>query len=121
MNEGTLDHAKSCSLAPDDLKARLAWIAHLNARALISSRRSDLELILEYRSLAARDVEQLIEHEQSCCNFLSFRLDKSGERLLLTIIAPDVAREAATDLFDHFVATSVPAEATSCCAGGCSA
>lgn len=121
MNEGTLDHAKSCSLAPDNLKARLAWIAHLNARALISSRRSDLELILEYRSLASRDVEQLIEQEQSCCSFLAFRLDKSGDRLLLTIIAPDVAREAATDLFEHFVATSVPAEATSCCVGGCSA
>ena len=119
MNEATLDHAKACSLAPDELKARLAWIAQLNSRALITSRRSNLDLVLEYRPLAFGDVEKLIEYEQTCCSFLSFRLDKSGNKLVLTITAQETARVAADDLFEKFAATSV-SERISCCTGGCS-
>ena len=119
MNEGTLDHAKACSLAPDELEARLAWIAQLNSRALITSRRSGLELVLEYRPLGCGDVEKLIEYEQTCCSFLGFRLDKSGNKLVLTITARETARAAADDLFEKFAATSVP-EGPSCCIGGCS-
>lgn len=118
MNEGTLDNA--CSLAPDDIKARVAWIAQLNSQTLISSRRSDLELVLEYRALAIGEVEQLIEHEQTCCSFLSFRLDKGAGRLVLTITAREAARAAADDLFEQFVATGLP-EKAACRAGGCSA
>lgn len=119
MNEATSGHAKACSLAPDELKARLAWIAQLNSRALITSRRSDLDLILEYRPLASSDVEKLIEYEQTCCSFLSFQLDKSGNKLVLTIAAQETARAAADDLFEKFAATSV-SERISCCTGGCS-
>lgn len=120
MNEATLDRTKACSLAPDELEARLAWITQLNSRALIAARRSNLELVLEYRPLAFGDVEKLIEYEQTCCGFLSFRLDKSGAELVLTITAQETARAAAEDLFDQFVVTAVP-EKTACCTGACSA
>ena len=120
MNEATLDHAKACSLAPDALKTRLAWIAQLNARFLIKSRRSTLELVLEYHPLGFADVEKLIQYEQACCSFLTFRLDKSGNQLVLTITAQDVAHAAADELFEQFVATAV-LEKTSCCTGACSA
>ncbi len=105
-------------LAPDELETRLTWIAQLNTRALISSRRSDLELVLAYPPLAIGDVERLIEYEQECCGFLSFRLDKSGNNLVPTITAQETSREAAADLFEQF-AIGIPQKAPICCAGGC--
>lgn len=118
MNEAPACHPRSCSLSPADLESQLAWIGQLNARALITRRRSDLELVLEYKSLAERDVEKLIEYEQVCCSFLSFELDKSGSNLVLKISAPDSAREAAEPLFAALAAGPEAGRRSACC-GSC--
>lgn len=113
---------RTCTLGVDGIRARLAWIARLNSRALISARRSGLELVLEYRSLAISDVERLIESERSCCSFLAFQLDKVGTSLLLKIRAQETDRQAAESLFARFSAAGdFPANPAACCGEGGSA
>lgn len=112
----------ACTLDVGSFKARLTWIADLNAKALTTSRRGDLALILEYRPEALADVRELVRGEQACCAFLDFRLDERGDKLVLTITAPEAARDAADMLFEQFEARGTPAEASTCgCTSGCKA
>ncbi len=109
----------ACTLDTGSLKTRLAWIAGLNARALTTSRRGELVLTLEYRREALGDVRELVRGEQACCAFLDFRLDERGDTLVLTITAPEAARDAADMLFEQFEARGTPAEASACdCVSG---
>ncbi len=119
MNQVPSRHSKSCSLIPYELNARLAWITGLNAKSPIGTRRPDLELVLEYTSLAANDVEQLIEYERACCGFLSFRLYKRGINLVLTISAHNTDRAAADALLGQFEAIDVAPRSACCGTGGC--
>ena len=102
----------ACTLDIGSFKARLAWIGDLNARALTTSRRSDLALTLEYRREALDDVRKLVRGEQACCAFLDFRLDERGDKLTLTVTAPEAARDAADMLFEQFEARGTPAQAS---------
>lgn len=112
----------ACTLDIGSFKARLAWISDLNARALTTSRRSDLALTLEYRREALDDVRKLVRGEQACCAFLDFRLDERGDKLILTVTAPEAARVAADMLFEQFEARGTPVEASACgCTSGCQA
>jgi hypothetical protein len=112
----------ACTFDAGSFKARLAWIAALNARALTTSRRGDLALTLEYRREALVDVRELVRGEQACCAFLDFSLDERGDNLVLTITAPEAARDAADMLFGQFEARGTPAEASACgCTSGCRA
>ncbi|WP_325344437.1 hypothetical protein [Xylophilus sp.] len=97
----------ACTLDTGSFKERIAWIADLNARSLMSSRRSDLALTLEYQPAARSDVRKLVHNEQACCVFLNFDLDERADRLILTIVAPDTAaRDAADVLFEQLGAKS---------------
>jgi len=98
----------ACSLDSASLDARLASIAALNASALTGASRGDLTLVLEYRRDALEALLAMIRSERSCCGFLRFSLDEQGERLVLTITAPEAARAAAESLFQQF-ATKGPA------------
>lgn len=112
----------ACTLDTRSFEARLAWIAALNARALTKSRRGDLALTLEYRREALDDVRDLVRGEQTCCAFLDFSLDERGDNLVLTITAPEAARDAVDLLFEQFEAGGAPAEASACgCTSGCQA
>ncbi|MBL6613635.1 MAG: hypothetical protein ISP45_06475 [Reyranella sp.] len=112
----------ACTLDVGSFKARLTWIADLNAKALTTSRRGDLALILEYRPEALEDVRQLVRGEQACCAFLDFSLDECADKVILTITAPEAARDAADMLFEQFMARSTPPEASVCgCTSGCQA
>lgn len=112
----------ACTLDPGSFKARLAWIAALNARALTTSRRGGLALTLEYRREALDDVRELVQGEQACCAFLDFSLDEGNDRLVLTITAPEAARDATDMLFGQFEARGAPAEASACgCTSACQA
>jgi hypothetical protein len=112
----------ACTLDAGSFKDRLAWISALDARALTASRRGDLALTLEYRREALDDVRELVRGEQACCAFLDFSLDERDDRLILTITAPEAARDAADMLFEQFGARDTPAKASACgCTSGCQA
>lgn len=112
----------ACTLDTRSFKSRLAWISALNARALTASQRRDLVLTLEYRREASDDVRELVRGEQACCAFLDFGLAERSDRLILTITAPEAARDAADMLFEQFDARDTPAERPGCgCTSECQA
>lgn len=101
QNDATL--AAACTLGSADLPERIAAIRDLAARALRNSHRSDLTLELTYDASAFAEVDALVAKEQECCSFLDFDLQRLGDIIQLTIVAPASARLAAEELFAHFV------------------
>lgn len=93
--------AIACSLDAPGFKARVAGIRELASRHLLSSRREPLQLHLSYTAEALSEVEALVAKEADCCAFLDFDL-QAGERVELTITAPESAALAADELFAHF-------------------
>lgn len=91
--------AIACSLSGSSYAERLAWIDKLNRRALLSSCREGMTLVLTCRSSAADDVKQLVRLEKECCEFLSFGLVDRGDALVLMITAPNDAEAVLDDVF----------------------
>jgi hypothetical protein len=104
----------ACTLGAGDYKARLAWIADLNARALVSHRTEGLALRLRYRADAVSDVHELVRRETECCAFLTFDLQRSGDFLELAVIAPPEAEIAAETLSNDFVGVAPSGCAPTC-------
>jgi len=121
MNDIATAPPIACTLDTGSFKDRIAWILDLNARSLTSSRRSDLALTLEYEPAALDDARELVRGEQACCAFLDFDLDERADKLVLTITAPETAREAAGALFEQFEGKSVDSASSCGCAPGCAA
>jgi hypothetical protein len=48
----------------------------------------------------------MVAEERTCCAFLSFELHEHPDELLLTISAPEAARDVADELFGHFIAAN---------------
>lgn len=92
----------ACTLMGDSYVDRIAWIANLNRRALLATRREDRSLILTYRPEAAADVEELVQRERECCAFLSFDVIKHDGEIVLTISAPPDAGPILDDVFAPF-------------------
>jgi hypothetical protein len=93
--------AVACSLGATDFKQRVAGIRDLAFRHLLSSRREPLQLHLTYAAEALPDVQDMVANESDCCAFLDFDL-RAGDRVELTITAPESAGLAADELFAHF-------------------
>ncbi|MGB3338201.1 MAG: hypothetical protein WBA73_13575 [Devosia sp.] len=93
--------AIACSLGASDFRERVAGIRDLASRHLLSSRREQLALHLTYAAEALPEVEVLVAKESDCCAFLDFDL-RAGDRVELTITAPESAGLAADELFAHF-------------------
>jgi hypothetical protein len=104
----------ACTLGAGDFQQRLAWIADLNQRRLKRHARTDLTLTLVYDRAARRDVARLAAQERECCAFLTFELADSAEGAVLTITAPEDAREAVDTLFAGFTSGKAPT-ACGCC------
>ena len=102
------DPAIACSLGADDFKQRSAWIRELAGKHLRHSQRTPLTLDLTYAPEAAPQVREMVAKEQTCCSFLRFDLREEPDAVRLTITAPEKARAAADDLFDHFVPALMP-------------
>jgi len=98
----TTDAPIACTLGAGDFKARMAWLADLNARALTDHRRDGLTLHLTYRAEAREEVEDLIRQERECCGFLEFQVRQDGAFVELAITAPAEAEIAAETLFNSF-------------------
>jgi hypothetical protein len=93
----------ACTLIPEAYRDRVAWIGKLTATSLRSHRRDDLVLHLTYDPGAAVMVRELVRRERGCCGFLRFDMQEDADAVHLTIVAPPEARDAADELFDHFV------------------
>lgn len=106
----------ACTLAADDYRERMAWIAELNRTALRSHEITSLTLTLLYDHSAEQRVRALVAKEQLCCAFLGFDLHPEGDLVRLTITAPEDARAAAATIFDQFLSV----EAAPVLACGCS-
>lgn len=103
----------ACTLTPGEYKDRLASIGELTRDALRGHERHDLTLELHYAPEARDRVREMVRNEQACCAFLTFDLREGPSDILLTIKAPEAAREATEALFEQFVAGASP---QACCA-----
>lgn len=92
----------ACTLTGNSLRNRIAWIAQLARDSLRSYERDDLALTLRYSPDAVDNVREMVREERACCAFLKFELHECPDELLLTINAPEAARDVADDLFAHF-------------------
>lgn len=92
----------ACSLGGGNFKRRAAWIASLNARVLLDSRREGDRLELDYDPSALADVRQMVALEQQCCAFLTFEIVERPAAVTLSITAPEGASEAAGTVFALF-------------------
>ncbi|MCA0046214.1 hypothetical protein LB577_04485 [Mesorhizobium sp. B283B1A] len=92
----------ACTLGASDFKERVAGIRALARRSLHHAERTALSLKLTYGREALEEVTELMRKEQTCCSFLTFDLKTSPRAVVLTIIAPQAAADAADLLFDHF-------------------
>jgi hypothetical protein len=93
----------ACTLTGSDFQARLAAIAELARQSLRDYWRHDLELSLTYAPDAAARVRDMVRNERACCAFLAFDLREKPQEIVLTITAPEDARELAVALFGQFV------------------
>ena len=108
----------ACTLEAGDYKARLAWIAALNAEALRGAVLHGLRLELTYAAAARERVRQMVRQEQACCAFLGFEVREDAEAIRVTIEAPEGVRDAIETVFAPFRSgTSVGAA----CGCGCAA
>ena len=98
----TASLATACTLRPEGLEDRLSEIRDMARRALLRSQRKGLILRLDYRASAEGEVSALIAGESECCGFLTFLVEKQGDRLSVTVTAPKHAEAAALELFDAF-------------------
>lgn len=107
----------ACTLGARDHKARLAWIADLNSRALRAHHRDDLRLELTYAADARDEVLDMVRGEQACCAFLDFDIRHEPGVVRVVIQAPERARDAAETLYEPFQAKAAVAAACRCCGG----
>jgi hypothetical protein len=93
----------ACTLSPDSLSDRTAWIAVLNSRFLRESRLEGNTLQLTYDAAAASRVRDLVSKERACCSFLRFAIEESVSSIELRIDAPDVDEMGVAPLFAPFL------------------
>lgn len=98
----TASLATACTLRPEGLEGRLLEIRDMAHRALLRSEHNGLIVRLNYRASAEGEVSALIARETECCNFLTFHVQKEGDRLLVIVTTPRHAEAAALELFDAF-------------------
>lgn len=110
--------AIACTLGAGDFKARVAWIASLNAKALRAERVDGLRLELTYAPEARDQVLEMIRREQACCAFLSFAVSEDAAGLHLVIAAPEAVRDGVDAVFEPFRSKRSPASGCHCCSGG---
>ena len=79
-------------------------IEALTREALLSYQRNGLELTLRYAPESVERVRAMVAGEQHCCAFLDFDVQEQSDSILVTITAPEHARDTADELFAQFIA-----------------
>ena len=107
-DDGTANQLTSlpivCTLTSGDLRDRLGLLQALTAEALVDYDRDGLVLTLRYAPDAVERVRALVASERHCCAFLSFDIQEQSDVVVVTITAPENARDAADELFEQFIA-----------------
>jgi hypothetical protein len=111
--------AVACTLPPDELLERLAWIRRVSAHGLVSHQRDGASWRLSYKLSALPDLQRLVEQERLCCSQLSFSLTHGGDVASLMISAPKGQEDEAQWLFEQFVPPPAPCKACGCAPSAC--
>lgn len=109
----------ACTLIGPDLKRRLAAIAALARRALLSHEQVGATLRLRYACDAADELESLVDQERLCCAFLDFELVRSVDAIQLDIKVPAQATEFLDTLLAHFLGRGAASTIDSAAPCGC--
>jgi hypothetical protein len=96
-----ISNQSPCTLEPVIFATDLAWI---NRDALRGYDHADLTLRLRYAPQAVQQVRELIRQEQARCAFLTFEMQEELNAVILTIKAPEEARNTVDALFEAFLA-----------------
>ena len=90
----------ACTLTPDAMTDRLAFIEALSADALLARETTEKGLRVRLRDSPEieRRVRELIAAESACCAFLAFELTREPGELVLEVTGPADARPVI-DLF----------------------
>ena len=98
--EAMTDLPIACTLTPNAMTDRVAFLTELAQDGLIAREPTDRGLRVRLRD--SEDIErrtrQLIAAESSCCSFLTFKLERVGDELVLEISGSDDA-QPVIDLF----------------------
>jgi hypothetical protein len=92
----------ACTLTAAELPARAAELRALGEDALLSSSVDGGRAVLRFRGDAEARVSAAVAAERECCAFLRFDVERDGDELVLTIVAPDGAAETAGELAASF-------------------
>jgi len=94
----------ACSLGTGELQQRLAAIAEVGARSLLSRTMHDETHLLHFRldPGTRRQLEGIVAAEAECCSFLDLSLREDEGELVMSIAAPKDARALADGLADAF-------------------
>lgn len=94
----------ACSLDAGQLKKRLAAIDEVGARSLTSRTVEGNRHLLRFRRSrkTRRQLEAIVAAEADCCSFLELWLREDGENLVLSISAPDHAKQIGDQLAQSF-------------------
>lgn len=100
----------ACTLSPEALRDRTAWIADLNRTWLRSVEREPYAIVLTYAPGSEQKLHELVRLESTCCAFLDFRFGAdSPDAIVLRIQAPAVV--GAEQLLAPFLSGSTEARA----------
>ncbi len=86
-----------CSLSAGDLEQRLAAIGEIGAKSLVDHEQDGGRHLLRFRSdpETREHLETVIEAERQCCAFLDLLLKDDGDRLVLSVAAPEAGQATA--------------------------
>jgi hypothetical protein len=97
----TTDQPIACTLAPDRMRGRLAFIDALTAEALLDQQPIADGLRSRFRDAPGveRRVRELVELESQCCAFLQFEIGRAGTAIVLDITGAADAQPVIEQFF----------------------
>jgi hypothetical protein len=91
----------ACTLAPDRMRGRLAFIDALIADALLDQQPMADGVRFRFRDEPDAEwrVRELVDLETQCCPFLRFEIARAGNSIVLDITGPADARPVIEQFF----------------------
>jgi hypothetical protein len=91
----------ACTLSPNQMRDRMAFIDELVADALLGQSEIDGGVRTRFRDApdVGRRIRELVDAESSCCAFLSFAIGRDDSELWLDITGAPEAKPAIEQFF----------------------
>jgi hypothetical protein len=91
----------ACSLSAEDRAGRNGEFAAILGRGLLAREDTPIGIRLRFRRSPGleQDLTDLTRREKECCPFFDFRIETSGDQVLLEVGAPPDARPIVDQLF----------------------